>query len=121
MSYLQIRRSLAIWGTIAIGSSGDVLISRGAANRLDLASGDSFRIATDGSLQFGSDSAIIRNAASDIGTATGDRFRGNPINSQGGSALSANGDVGFDGSTLYYRTGGTAYNLTPDGTIAIPA
>lgn len=106
-------------GTIVFGSDGDLLFGRGAANRLDLGTGDTLRISTTGALQFGSDISMSRNAANDLRMAAGDRFVGNPLNSGGGSALTANGDVGFSGSTFYYRTGGSIFNLTPDGTIAI--
>ena len=96
MSYLQIRHSLAIWGTLLVG----------AAN-------------TNGTILFGQgqDTNLYRSAANIL--ATDDAFQANPINSQGGSALGVNGDMGFDGSQFYYRTGGSIFNLTPDGTIAI--
>jgi hypothetical protein len=44
------------------GSGLDVVLSRGAANRLDLASGDSFRIVS-GQLQFSTDVVVDREAA----------------------------------------------------------
>ncbi len=96
MAYLQIRHALAIWGTLLVGAAQ-----------------------TNGTILFGQlmDTNLYRSAANIL--ATDDAFQANPINSQGGSALTANGDLGYDGSTFYYRTGGTIYNLTPDGTIAI--
>ena len=55
------------------GASGlDVEITRGAANRLDLAAGDSFRVPSDGELQFGSDVVLSRGAADRLDLAAGD-------------------------------------------------
>jgi len=50
---------------------GDVDLSRGVANRLDLASGDSLRIVS-GQLQFGADVALSRGAANRLDLASGD-------------------------------------------------
>lgn len=96
MSYLQMRHSLAIWGTLLIGAANSA-----------------------GTILFGEDldTNLYRSAANIL--ATDDAFQANPINSQAGSALSVNGDMGFDGSTFYYKTAGTILFLTPDGTIAI--
>lgn len=58
---------------------GDAQIFRGAADRMDLANGDSFRFATDGatgSLQFGAsgDASLFRGAADRLDLASGDTF-----------------------------------------------
>lgn len=96
MSYIQFRHSFALWGTLLVGAGQ-----------------------TNGTILFGQalDTNLYRSAANIL--ATDDAFQANPINSQGGSALTVNGDMGFDGSQFYYRTGGSIFNLTPDGTIAI--
>lgn len=98
MSYWQVRRAVSIWGTLLIGGNQP-----------------------SGTIVFGSagDVNMGRTAANEVSMGGSDRFVGNPLNTGGGSALTSNGDFGFDGSQLYYRTGGTIYNLTPDGTIAI--
>lgn len=108
MSYWQIRKAVSIWGTLAVGgnhasgtilfgSAGDTELSRIGANHLR--TGDAFTVG--GTAGFAS------------------RVQASPLNTQGGSALTSNGDIGFDGSQLYYRTGGSIFNLTPDGTIAV--
>ena len=60
---------LSFWqdGSIKWGSSSDVQLSRGAANRLDLASGDSFRLVS-GELQFSTDTNLYRNSANELKT-----------------------------------------------------
>jgi len=52
----------------------DVALSRGAANRLDLASGDSLRIVS-GQLQFGADVVLEHGAADRLDLASGDSLR----------------------------------------------
>lgn len=73
MGVSKIGGRLSIKGSVTIG--GDVVLSRGAANRLDLAAGDTFRIATDGALQFGSDVNLSRGAADRLDLASGDTLR----------------------------------------------
>lgn len=59
------------WGS---GSAGrDVVLERGAADRLDLNSGDSFRIIS-GELQFSTDVVLSRTAANVLTLASGDLF-----------------------------------------------
>ena len=53
-------------------SALDVELTRGAANRLDLAAGDSFRVPSDGELQFGADVVLSRGAADRLDVAAGD-------------------------------------------------
>ena len=55
-------------------SALDVELTRGAANRLDLAAGDSFRVPSDGELQFGADVVLDRSAANTLRLADGDSF-----------------------------------------------
>jgi hypothetical protein len=72
-------------GDIWFGSGLDVRIGRGAANRLDLRTGDSFRI-VNGQLQFGVDVVLSRGAADRLDLAAGDSFR---ISSTGALELAA--------------------------------
>lgn len=77
----------------------DVMLSRGAANRLDLASGDTFRIATDGSagsLQFGAsgDASLFRGNTDRLDLTGGDSF--NIVN----GSLQFTGVTVLTGSTL---------------------
>ncbi len=58
---------------LSFGSGDDVRLLRGAANRLDLATGDSFRIVS-GQLQFGADVALSRGIANRLDLASGDDF-----------------------------------------------
>ena len=60
-----------LWGSGA--AAGDVQLGRGAANRLSLASGDSFRIDA-GELQMGADIVLSRGGANMLLLATGDRL-----------------------------------------------
>lgn len=65
-------------GALNFGAGGatavDVSMSRGAANRLDLSSGDSLRI-VDGELQINTDVVLSRGAANRLDLASGDSFR----------------------------------------------
>jgi len=63
-------------GNVRFGSESafDVELSRGAANRLDVGTGDSFRIA-GGQLQFSSDVALLRGDTDRLDLASGDSFR----------------------------------------------
>jgi hypothetical protein len=74
---IRSANALSFGGTGA--ADNDVSLSRGAADRLDLASGDSLLIATDGStgaLKFGAaaDVGLFRGAADRLDLATGDSF-----------------------------------------------
>ncbi len=104
---------LATTGTVELGST-DVALFRSGAGVLGV-TGHLNVAASAGELQISTDTAIARDAANQLTTA--DRFRATPINTQGGSALSANGDFGLSGSTFYYRVSGTVYYCTPSGTI----
>jgi Pectate lyase superfamily protein len=60
-----------------VGANNDILLSRGGTNRLDLADGDTLRIASDGtaSLQFGaSGDVLLKWGAADV-LETNDAFR----------------------------------------------
>ena len=77
----------------------DVVLLRGAPNRLDLASGDSFRLVS-GNLEFGVDVFLTRGAANRLDLATGDSFV-----IQGGSltvneGATATGDLRVEGESL---------------------
>lgn len=93
MALEKVRGRLAISGSLTLG--GDVVLSRGAANRLDLASGDTLKI--NSVLDTSSGTAIIANGTAAIGTAgmTNGRIR---IGTQGGTycvAFDANGTTWF--------------------------
>lgn len=55
-------------------SATDIQLFRGAANRLDLASGDSFRIVS-GQLDFGADVILVRGSANRLELASGDSLK----------------------------------------------
>lgn len=54
--------------------AGDVSLARGAANRLDVGSGDTFRISATGTLELGTDVSLSRGAADRLDLAAGDSF-----------------------------------------------
>ena len=60
---------------LQFGIAQDIALGRVAANILGLASGDSFRIASDGQLQISSDVALLRGAADRLDLASGDTLR----------------------------------------------
>lgn len=62
-----------ITGGVKFGASGDVLLYRTAANKLALATGDTFRIIS-GALEFGSDVSMSRVSANRLEMASGDTF-----------------------------------------------
>lgn len=103
-------------GVIEWGAGGasalDIQLSRGGANRLNLASGDSFRLATDGStgaLQFGAsgDAQLFRGAANRLDLASGDSFN------------IVLGDLMIAATTLFESDRDLAVDLIPnaDGTL----
>jgi hypothetical protein len=99
MALEKVRGRLAISGSLTIG--GDVTLTRGAANRLDLGSGDSLTI-TAGTLNASAGTTLIANGTAALGTAgqvTG-RIR---LATQGGTPC-----IGFDlnGTTFYVLRGG---------------
>lgn len=88
----------------------DATLTRAAANVLGLGSGDTFRIATDGALEFGTDVSLARVAANILGIASGDYLR-----------IPALGRIEFDGPPTYIGVGmlgdlalvaGTSLSLT---------
>lgn len=60
---------------LQFGIGQDAILGRLAADVLGLAGGDSFRIPTDGQLQFGTDVVLTRGAADRLDLAAGDRLR----------------------------------------------
>lgn len=115
MALEKIRSRLAVSGSLTLG--GDTVLSRGAANRLDLASGDTLRlisgtlqlssacslagaggtISTSNMLDVSGGTPVIPNGTAAIGTAgmTNGRIR---IGTQGGTyaiAFDANGTTWF--------------------------
>ena len=76
---------------LGAGATVDVSLSRGAANRLDLASGDSFRIVL-GSLQFAGTAEQISRTAGEL-LLTGANVRTS-------AALEIDGALNHDGATL---------------------
>ena len=94
MALEKFRGRIAVSGSLTIG--GDVVLSRGAANRLDLGSGDSLVI-TAGTLNASAGTIVIPNGTAAIGTAgmANGRVR---IGTQGGTyciAFDANGTTWF--------------------------
>jgi hypothetical protein len=106
-------------GSVYIGTTGndtlrlttlefgaDVSLTRGAANRLDLATGDSFRIVS-GQLQFGTDVVLSRGAANRLDLASGDSLKLNGTgqldhavnDALGGGAAATLGTIGGTGPT----------------------
>jgi hypothetical protein len=100
MAFKQFRNAFAIWGSVIVGAGN-----------------------TAGTIVFGEDldTGLTRSAANHLATLTGDRLEGDPLNTAGGSALTGNGDVGIDGSLLYWRTGGSIFHVTAAsvGSIAV--
>lgn len=66
MALEKIRGRLAIAGSLTIG--GDTTLTRGAANRLNLGTGDSF-VVTAGTLNVSAGTIVIPNGTAAIGTA----------------------------------------------------
>ena len=71
MGVFKVRQKLVAKGSIVFGA-GDVGIARVAADIFGPLAGDSFRIPTDGQLQFGSDVVFSRSAANVVDLASGD-------------------------------------------------
>ena len=102
MSVFKIRERLAVAGTVTLG--GDAVISRGAADRLDLGAGDSLNIPSGnmsiagGTLNAASGTTLIANGTATLGTA-----------------LTANGviKIGTQGGTpaFGFQHNGTAYYI----------
>ena len=109
MAYLQIRHNLAVWGpllrvgapvasgSIIFGSAQDTMIGRVAADHLHTP-----------------DSLTVQGTSSFEAAV-----KGNPIRTAAGSAITTDGDMGFDGSTFYAMIASTISYWTPDGTIAV--
>ena len=108
MSYRQLRHSISIWGTLRVGAEN-------AYGTMTFGSGETTVLS-----QIGTDHLHTPDALTVQGTAG---FEGilsaNPIQTEGGSALTANGQIGFDGSTFYAKFAGTILYWTPDGTISV--
>ena len=116
MSFWQIRRAVSVFGTLLVGggkangtitfgSLQDTEIGRVAANHLR----------TDDALTIGGTVGLEGLLSSST------RLTGTPLNTAGGSALTANGDLGIDGSVLYWRKGGSIFQVAAAsiGTIAV--
>ena len=107
MSVYKIRNSLAVRGSVTIGS--DTVLSRGAADRLDLAAGDTLRL-IGGTLDLGTDFQIARSAANVAGPASGDTWdmtAGQMLVPNGTAAL-ATADFGaVNGRFRAHAEGGT--------------
>ena len=114
MAYKQIRHAVAIWGTLLVGAghtAGSILFGQLKDTNLYREAADHLK--TDDAFSIGGSAGIVGDV---VGNAS---VQGNPLNTQGGSALTANGQIGFDGSLLYGRTGGSIFSYTPSGSIAI--
>jgi hypothetical protein len=86
--------------TLQFGISSPPVLSQGAANRLDLGSGQSFRVQADGQVQFGTDSGLRRFASNTVA----------PL-SNGNLAVDNNGEVRFGNDTALRRTGAGGLSL----------
>ena len=105
MSVFKIRNRLAVAGSLTLG--GDVVLSRGAASRLDLASGDTLRLIS-GTLQLSSACSLV-GAGGTISTA-------NQLDLSGGTTLLPNGTAAIGTAGL---TNGRIRIGTQGGTYAI--
>jgi hypothetical protein len=91
--------NVVLGGTTGVSLGGDVVINRGAANRLDVASGDSLRIVS-GNLELNTDVSLTRGAANRLDLASGDTF-----NIVSGALQVAATDVITSGRLLQAATG----------------
>lgn len=105
MSVFKIRNRIAVAGSLTLG--GDTVLSRGAANRLDLASGDTLRLIS-GTIQLSSACSLV-GAGGTISTA-------NQLNVSSGSIVIPNGTAAA-GTAL--TTNGVISLATVGGTPAI--
>ena len=116
MSFWQIRRAVSVWGTLLVGgakSSGTITF--GSLQDTEIGRVGTNHLRTDDALTIGG-TASFEGAA--VGAVS---LSGNPLNTAGGSALTANGDMGIDGSVLYWRKGGSIFQvvIASIGTIAV--